>query len=394
MVKTRELYYEDAYISEFEAQVTSCEKEDGGAYKICLDRTAFFPEQGGQTSDIGTLTGPAGEVVKVSHTSIEDGIITHITDGALNLGDTVTGKIDFSHRFSNMQQHTGEHIFSGVVHSRFGYDNVGFHLSDSEVTMDYNGPISDSEIREIELTVNQLIWHNLPVKCYFPSEEELSGLDYRSKKELLGAIRIVEIEGVDVCACCAPHVAWTGEIGFLKVVKTQNYKGGVRVYILCGERGLKYLDEQQKIVSDLGVFLTTGSDKIFDSVKRLSDDNSFLKGELSELKKKLTGYEIKEINPDLEDVYLVKEAGLDMNIMRETANLLAKEHRGFCGVFSGSDEDGYKYIIASGTDNKDAKALSESLKDKFAAKGGGNSAMVQGSLPAVSIAGVLEFFKS
>ncbi len=392
MVKTKELYYTDAYMAEFKAKVISCDKGRDGNFFVILDQTAFFPEQGGQSSDIGKISYK-DRTLNVLHTSIEEGIITHVTDAEIPVGEEVFGAIDYGHRFSNMQQHTGEHIFSGIVHSKFGYENVGFHLSDSEVTMDYNGPVSEADIAEIELLVNRAIWENVPVRCEIPSEEELSGITYRSKKELSGNIRIVTVEGYDVCACCAPHVKRTGEIGILKVVKCQSYKGGVRVSILCGERALQYLNEQQRIVNDLVGLLTTGSDKITDSVKRMSDDIYYLKGEVNSLTSRLLDIEIGNIDDDNEDVFLIKEPGIDGNVMREGANKLAARHRGYCGVFAGSDTQGYKYVIVSGGNKKDATIIQNLLNESFGARGGGKSAMVQGSIQKAAIADVLKALK-
>ncbi len=384
MVKTEELYYQDAYLKEFEAEVLSCAEGRDGSFLVVLDRTAFFPEQGGQSSDIGTISGAC-----VSHVSIKDGVISHVTDKELTVGDKVTGAIDWNHRFSNMQQHTGEHIFSGIVNSRFGFDNVGFHLSDSEVTMDYNGVLTDDDIRDVEMAVNKAIWENIEVKCEFPAKEILDTLQYRSKKELTGDVRIVTIPGYDSCACCAPHVARTGEIGFLKVVSCQNYKGGVRVSILCGKRALEYISAQTGVVAELTGLLTTGSDKIVSSVKKLSEENYALKGELSDCREKLIGYELDSIDENKENVFLKKESGLDSNLMRKTVNALTEVHKGFCGVFSGDDSIGYKYIIATRDGNRDLRALQNMLHDEYGAKGGGSSAMIQGSMGPVDVASVI-----
>ncbi len=385
MDKTVELYYESAYLKEFEATVISCEESKGGKYEIVLDKTAFFPEQGGQSSDVGTLTGADGKVIDVTYVSIDKAnVIKHVADAPLEVGTTVQGAIDWNHRFSNMQQHTGEHIFSGIVNSRYGYDNVGFHLSDSEVTMDYNGVLTKENIREIELLVNQAIWENVEVLCEFPDAQRLNEINYRSKKELTGDVRIVTVKGYDVCACCAPHVLRTGEIGILKVTGLQNYKGGVRVNILCGKRALEYLNGQQQIVDELSAQFTTSSENIISAVKKLSSENISLKSDLSATKDKLIDYELKEISPAKENVFLIKDEGTDGNSMRKIANALAEEHKGFCGVFAGSDGAGYKFIVASGTDGKDTKEVLEALKEQFDAKGGGNAKMVQGSMASAT----------
>lgn len=393
MNKTTELYYESAYIKEFEAVVVSCAAASDGKYEIILDKTAFFPEQGGQTSDVGVLTDNTGNTVNVLHTSIseenDETIIRHITDGALAAGSNVTGKIDWKHRFNNMQQHTGEHIFSGIVSKRFGYDNVGFHLSDSEVTMDYSGVLTPADIKDIELAVNRAIWENVKVIAEFPDKDRLDSIDYRSKKELTGDVRIVTVEGYDCCACCAPHVEHTGEIGLLKVVGLQNYKKGVRVSILCGERALLFLEKEHDMVTELSNRFTTSADKVITSVNKLSEDNDSLKNKLNAANDKLMEYELDAIDKGLSDVFLVKEKEFDQNLMRNTVNKLAAEHSGYCGVFAG-DDGGYRFIIASGTDKKDCKALMNMLKSEFDAKGGGSGAMIQGSIGSVDISEVIE----
>ncbi len=391
MEKTRELYYEDAYMREFDATVVSCEEREGGDFFVVLDRSAFFPEQGGQSSDTGTLGSDDGKRAIVLHASIRDGVIRHRVDVPLEVGTQVHGIIDFGHRFSNMQQHTGEHIFSGIVNSRFGFDNVGFHLSDSEVTMDYNGVLTREDIRQVEMLANEAVWSDLEVRCEFPDGDVLSSLEYRSKKELLGDIRIVTIPGVDICACCAPHVRRTGEIGLLKVISCQNYKGGVRVSILCGKRALEYMQGEHDIVRELTKLLTTGQDKIIESVKRTAQECSDLKGQLAASNEKLIEAEIASIDPDKSDVFLVKDKGFDGNLMRKTVNLLAATHSGLCGIFAGSDDEGYRYIIASGSEGRDAAGLQGILRSEFGAKGGGNAKMIQGSIPACSVKDILEY---
>lgn len=442
---TEELYYTSAYISEFVAKVIECRKcetktnkeqtskfetsqeqanmASGGGnsqerYEIILDKTAFFPEQGGQGSDGGVLEFEDGaKRAQVLHVSISEqecdskmnegdnldgnagnkpdkhfAMIRHLVDRAIHVGTTVHGVIDFDHRFSNMQQHTGEHIFSGLVCSRFGYDNVGFHLSDSEVTMDYNGPITQEEIKEIEAKANEVIWQNLEVLCEFPEEGRLENIPYRSKKELTGDVRIVTIPGVDICACCAPHVLRTGEIGLLKVVGLQNYKGGVRVNILCGKRAMDYLNKEHEIVSELSGMFTTASENVITAVKKLSNANSELKQELSEATSALIEAEVKEIDQSLENVVLIKK-NLDSNAMRKLVNLLTADHSGFCGVFAGSTAEGYRFIVGTSNKDKDCREIANMLRIQFGAKGGGSAQMVQGSLKTEDIEAVVDALK-
>lgn len=246
-IMTKKLYDLDAYATEFDATVISCEKaEENGAavYYVVLDQTLFFPEEGGQSPDKGTL----GEC-NVMDVQIKGDVITHTLDAPLKPGAAVHGILNWSHRFYNMQQHSGEHIFSGIVHKKFGYDNVGFHLSDAIVTMDFNGILTEQDAAEVEYEVNEVIVKNLPVQVTFPSREELAVLDYRSKIEIEGQVRIVTIPGVDVCACCAPHVRQTGEIGMLKVMSVQNHRGGVRISMLCGFRALEAFRQKDQIVT-------------------------------------------------------------------------------------------------------------------------------------------------
>ena len=394
MGKTKELYYESAYIKEFDAVVTECIETEDGKFEIILDQTAFFPEEGGQTSDIGVLCFGENGKSQVSYVSITSGIIKHLADTEIKAGERVHGIIDWNHRFSNMQQHTGEHIFSGIVSSRFGYDNVGFHLSDSEVTMDYSGSLSPEDIREIELEVNRAIWADIEVICQFPSREELDTIQYRSKKELSGDVRIVTIPGYDVCACCAPHVLRTGEIGLCRVVSLKNYKGGVRVSILCGARAYKHVSDRLDIVDGLADIFTTSSDNIISSVKKLSSENYEIKGKLLEITGKLIDYEISQIAPDKENVFLLKE-DIDASSMRKIVNTLTKRHRGYCGVFlKDADKASYRYVISGGEGKKDLGALNDELKLKFAAKGGGNDEMIQGSIVSCEDKKLLEFLEN
>ena len=230
---TEKLFYQDSHRSTFTAIVQEV-RPSGNGYEIILDRTAFFPEGGGQSSDTGSLGG-----VSVSDVQEIDGKIIHYTDGPLVEGTEVEGCIDWTERFSKMQQHTGEHIVSGLIHKIYGYHNVGFHLGTDSVTLDFNGVVPKEKLHEIEQLANEAVAKNLPVQVLYPMDEELSKISYRSKIEIEGQVRIVVIDGYDVCACCAPHVKQTGEIGLIKLVGMQNYKGGVRISMLCGFRALE-----------------------------------------------------------------------------------------------------------------------------------------------------------
>ena len=376
---TLRLYDTDAYATEFDAIVLSCEKvtdKKHTTYAVILNQTLFFPEEGGQSPDKGTLNES-----NVLDVQINKDIITHYTDAPLSIGDKVHGVINWQHRFFNMQQHSGEHIFSGIVHERFGFDNVGFHLSDQIVTMEFNGVLSQEDIDEVEWSVNEVISKNIEILISFPSKEELESMSYRSKIEIEGQVRIVTIPGYDVCACCAPHVKRTGEIGMLKVMNMQNYKGGVRISILCGFRALAAFREKNHIVADLMGVLTTGQDKLVDTVSKMKTSNQDLNYQLGVTKQKLLEQKLKDI-PDDQTNVLLFESDIDAPVMRNVINQLVETHPGICGVFSGNEENGYSFII--GSKEIDCRTIATTLREKLGARGGGSEQMIQGSVRATA----------
>lgn len=391
--KTIKLYDENAYNKEFEARVMDCRPANGDfdGFEIILDKTLFFPEEGGQTPDKGTIQvkseageGTAdGDVVNVLDVQIKDDVISHFTDKSIEPGTVIKGIIDFAHRFSNMQQHSGEHIFSGIVNSLYGYDNVGFHLSDSVVTMDYSGQLSKEELADVELRVNRAIYENVPITCRYPSADELAKLDYRSKKELTGDVRIVTVEGYDICACCAPHVARTGEIGILKIVSSQNYKGGTRVSILCGQRALLYLAGMHDMITELANSLTTSVDSIPDLIHKQQEEIAALKRSLSEAGEKILLSEAAELPADSKCVFMFADKNSDANVIRRVVTKLVAGREGYLGIFFGDDTDGYRFIIGCGNGLNSNDVLNI-LKEKFQVRGGGAPAMVQGSISGAS----------
>lgn len=384
MIETKKLYDLDAYATEFDAVVVSCEEKtsteskemNGGStvYEVVLDQTLFFPEEGGQTSDQGTING-----IKVLDVQMKKGVIIHTIAARLAVDTAVHGVINWNHRFNNMQQHTGEHIFSGLVHQKFGYDNVGFHLSDQVVTMDFSGVLTQEQAAEIELKANEVILKNLPVLVSFPSKSELFSMEYRSKIEIEGQVRIVTIPDTDVCACCAPHVKSTGEIGILKIMSMQNYKGGVRLSILCGLRALQAFRSQNALLAELSGLLSANQDTLVSSVQKLKDNNQSLKYDLIQEKQRFLMAKLAQIPEDEVNVFLFEE-GLDQLVMRNTVNELTAVHPGICGVFNGNDESGYQFILGSA--GKDTRTVMAQLKDQFNARGGGSALMVQGSVSA------------
>ncbi|MBO4976341.1 MAG: alanyl-tRNA editing protein [Lachnospiraceae bacterium] len=370
------LFYQDTHIIDFEAIVTDCTPEPDGRCRITLDKTAFFPEEGGQGADKGTLEG-----LEVLDVQIKNDIIYHYLPKPLETGSTVHGHVDWAQRFDYMQQHSGEHIVSGLVHARFGYDNVGFHLGKEEVTLDFNGSLTLEQMREIELAANQVIWQNLPVNVSFPTKEVLDTMEYRSKIELTGDVRIVEIPGIDICACCAPHVETTGQIGILKVTGLQSHRGGVRVNILCGERALREFSMHQHSVAAISALLSAKQDAVAEAVVRLKDEALRLKERANELQADLLSMQTALLpSPDEQDNVVLFTGELDNIALRNTVNSLCEKYKGYCCVFSGNDIEGYRFIIGScSLDCRKAAAL---LREQLGAKGGGTAPMVQGSVKA------------
>ncbi len=369
---TNKLFYKDGYRKEFTARVISCEETKKG-FAIVLDQTAFFPEGGGQYGDLGYL-----DSVKVIDTREKGGLVYHYTKEALEVGMQVKGHLDWQVRFDRMQQHSGEHIISGIVHKRYGYDNVGFHLADEYCTIDFNGPITMEALKEIEEEANKVVFENLPIHILYPSKEELKDLEYRSKIEIEGQVRIVEIPGVDICACCAPHTATTGEIGLIKLVRMDNYKGGERIYMLSGMRALKNYQIKEESVRAISSTLCAKEEEVALAVEKLKEDQTSLKNEIASLKQKLLSYRAAEIS--IEDpVTLIFDSELSGNEPREFMNLLLEKGAKVCGIFAGDDEKGYRYVV--GSRKEDVRPYGERLKS-LGGRGGGKSEMIQGSIQA------------
>ena len=399
---TEKLFYKDSHLSKFDAEVLSCVRAkrqqvkdsfgrlDGKAgeyYEIELDRTAFFPEGGGQYADTGVLymadddtcglDETARKKVQVLDVRERNGRIFHITDGFIEAKTAVKGSIDWEERFMKMQQHTGEHIVSGLIHAAYGYNNVGFHLGSEDCTMDFDGEITEEELRRIEAEANKAVWKNLKVFTHYPKKEELSQIEYRSKIEIEGQVRIIEIPGYDCCACCAPHVTYTGEIGLIKLVQAQRYKGGVRITMLCGRRALKDYQQKEESVKAIMGSLSAKEELIAEAVERVKEECTQLKSELAESRYQILEAQAEKI-PDGQKKVCIFDSKLSGNEPRELMNLVLKKGTEVCAVFAGNEESGYRYVI--GSETEDVRPYSKVLKEQFDGRGGGKPVMVQGSV--------------
>ena len=405
--ETEKLFYNDSHLKEFTATVLECrpveekekqgkqekqekrgkqildvadsEKEGTGAaksvaltYEVILDRTAFFPEGGGQYADRGALGG-----VHVLDVHERGGHVLHITDGPLTPGETVEGTLDWEERFMKMQQHTGEHIVSGLVHARYGYNNVGFHLGSEDCTMDFDGEIPPAELEEIELEANRAVWKNLEIQTLYPSKAELADMDYRSKLEIEGQVRVVVVPGYDSCACCAPHVAYTGEIGLVKLTNMQRYKGGVRVTMLCGVRALADYAMKQKQTKKISASLCAKENETAEAVEHLKKETTELKSRIAEKERQLIAMQASMIPAEEQTVCIFSDdlAGDGMRLMM---NAVMEQERFLCAVFYGNDSDGYRYVI--GSKKADLRPVTKEMNAAFEGRGGGKPEMVQGTL--------------
>ena len=366
---TEKLYYEDSSLFAFEARVLEC-REEKGLWTLILDRTAFFPEGGGQPADTGFI-GPA----RVRDVHERGGEILHYTDRPLERGECFPCTLDREQRLRRMQNHSGEHVFSGLTHSRFGLENVGFHMGEDCMTVDFSGELAWNELREIETLANETVRADLPVRAWFPEPEALETLEYRSKLELTENVRIVEIPGVDRCACCAPHVASTGQIGQIKLLSAERHRGGVRITLVCGMDALDRHRREQESVTEISRLLSARRDQVAGAVERRLERQNVQEERLAALGGELARLRAESI-PASEGNLCVFDELLDEISLRELCNLLADKCGGMAGVFSGRDGEGFRYIIASR--HLDLRAEARTINAAISGRGGGSKEMIQG----------------
>ena len=371
-MQTRKLYYEDCHLRQFTATVTGCEKTEKG-YRIILDATAFYPEGGGQACDLGKLDG-----VNVLDVREEGEEVIHLCDGALEVGQQVRGCIDWQRRFDQMQQHSGEHILSGLIHKKFGYHNVGFHVGKEAMEVDFDGPITWEELVELEQQANEAVWQNLPIRWEYPAAALLPTIPYRSKKDLDWPVRIVTVPGYDICACCGVHVANTGEVGIIKVLSCVKFHQGVRIEMLCGKRAFDYLSmvyEQNRQVSQLLSAKRLGTAA---AANQMASQLAGEKYRSASLEKRLFRCIAESYVNQKEALHF--EEGLAPGSVRELADTIAEACGGVAAVFSGSDDSGYSVCIIS--KNSDVRELGKAINQALNGRGGGKPGSFQGSVKA------------
>ena len=371
-METRKLYYEDCHLRQFSATVLSCEETEKG-YLVTLDQTAFYPEGGGQACDLGTLEG-----VPVTDVREQGEKVLHLCAQPLAVGQTVTGCIDWDRRFDLMQQHTGEHLLSGLIHDRYGYHNSGFHVGAQVMEVDFDGPIPAEALSKLEEQANALIWANLPVNCYYPAKEDLPKITYRTKRELPWPVRIVEIPGGDTCACCGVHVGHTGEVGLIKILSCVKLRGGVRLEMVCGGRAYRYIRDIFEQNLQVSQMLSAKMPETAQAVKKLQEALSSEKYRASYLEKQVfdsiaAGYR------GAGNVLHITQ-GLTGGAVRDLADRIAAVCGGYAAVCSGSDEAGYQLCLVSR--NANMKELGTQAMQALNGRGGGKTDAFQGTVKA------------
>ena len=379
----RKLYYEDCHLRQFSATVISCEESNKG-YRVTLDQTAFYPEGGGQACDTGVLDG-----VNVLDVQEEGECVIHYCDGPLPVGEQVQGEINWERRFDLMQQHTGEHLLSGVIHRHFGYHNSGFHVGAEVMEVDFDGPIPQEMIPQLEEEANALVWANLPVICGYPAPEELPNIAYRTKRELPWPVRIVDIPGGDTCACCGIHTAHTGEVGLIKIISCVKFHSGVRMEVACGKRAYRYMAqifEQNRQVSQQ---LSAQMNQTAEAVRKLAENYGAEKFRAAGLE--------KQIFAAIAETYRGKgnvlhfQPGLTGGGVRELADKIAEACAAVAVVLSGSDDTGYSIGIVSTSDP--VRELGLDAMQALCGKGGGREPAFQGTVKATRRE-IEDFFKT
>lgn len=378
---TEKLYYKDAYIKSFTANVLRAGKL-GDTYSVVLDRTAFFPEEGGQSADTGYI-GTA-RVLDVKEYKDE---IVHITDTEVEIGE-VECTLDFDARFEKMQLHTAEHILCGIIYGKYGFANVGFHLGDDVVTFDVDGELDRNELDEIELIANRYVFDNRPVTTSFPAADELPALSYRAKLDITEGVRLVTVDGVDICACCAPHVSYTGEIGIIKILDFMRHRGGLRITMVAGGRALKDYGKRYKTGKEIGALTSTPSLDIGDAVKAMHTELEEARHRLAEARLELAALRAERIG-DVDGNTVVLYPDMSPDELRELCNKAIGRVSGILVALSGEEGD-YKYVIAS--ESYDLRSMSKEINTALSGRGGGRPGMIQGSF-ATTLDRIKEYFK-
>ncbi len=369
---TKKLYETDSYIKAFDAKVLSCDHKDG-YYYIVLDQTAFFAEGGGQAADTGFINDAS-----VLDVQLENDTVVHKTDKPLVVGESVTCELDWELRFERMQSHAGEHIVSGIINSMFGFNNVGFHMSDSTVVMDVDGALTQADIEQVELEANRAVYLNKAIYAHYPTAEELKTVKYRSKLDFDEGVRLITIEDYDCCACCAPHPSRTGEIGVIKVIDFYPNRSGTRIELVCGINAFKdycALHNSNKAIMNL---LSAPRDQVYDLALKEHESLTAARNENKALSERLTFAELEKL--EIGNSVCAFASGASYDALRYCANALNSDEIDYCCIFSNMGSGDYSYVISSTSQN--IQPFIKELHAAFNGKGGGKPNYAQGKITA------------
>ena len=369
MFSENELFYKNVYLKECDAEVLSIEESKNG-YDVVLTQTIFYPEGGGQSCDTGFINE-----AHVTSVKRKNDVIIHTVDKELKVGEKVHLKLDWERRYDHMQNHTGEHILSGIIHKLYGYENVGFHMDEEKIQADYDGVLNKEDVEKIEKEINEVIHQNIPVVETYPTDTELETLEFRSKKELVGKVRIITIDDVDICACCGTHVKSTAEVNLIKILSFEKHKNGTRLEMMSGNRALKDYMQKHEQNTKLFQMFSVKPYGVYDAVNKLNNEYHSLQKDYVALQ---VEYLNSKVNTFTESNYIldILDISLSMQAMRDYANKLIEKSKYVC-VVAKKDEENYLYVLASKTEK--VNELSKKLNSILNGKGGGKDTFAQGS---------------
>lgn len=387
----KQLYDKDPYLKSVETTVNFSKKlakEDasGANYVINTKETIFYPEGGGQPGDTGVFILEDGSEIKVLDTRygfIEDDdtpYILHYTNKPLDANTKIVEKINWKRRFTHMQQHSTEHILSGLVYKKYDYLNVGFHLGREYTTIDFSGPVSYEQMQEIVRAANQLIYKNTKVTAKVFTPEEAQDIKYRSKVEIDNLIRLVKIEGADICACCGTHVKHTGEIGLIICTDVESYKGGSRITFYAGTRAFNYIRKQQEILNNLVTHLSSPQEELDKAVSNLESNISDLETTIESTANYLWDKKISEL--DSSSLIYIKAKVFTPKIVKRLFKTLDADLDKSLLVLMDQKENFTFYLFEPEEEYKSDTGIFKQLQADYAARGGGSYTMTQGQIPA------------
>ncbi|MBU5321555.1 alanyl-tRNA editing protein [Sarcina ventriculi] len=376
----KKLYYENPYINEYKTEIIDI-KEKNEKYHVILEETIFFPGGGGQFKDIGFIENQ--QVVDVYE---ENGVVYHVVDKKPAKIHKVFCKIDWEHRFCGMQQHLAQHVLSGCFFTLFNKNTFGFHLGKSVSTVDIEGPLTQEDIRKAEKLANDIIFKNLKVNCFFPSKQELKKLKLRrALPKTNEKIRVVEIDDLDINACCGVHPLQTIELQMIKIKGFEKHKQGYRIEFLAGKRAIDDSFKNNDFIKDVCSYLKSGEQDVINSIKKLSQNFKELTNENKRLVDEIGEFKVREMLDNsykIDGVTIVKNIESDIEVKKASAivkKLVANEK--VIVLYAVKTDERVNMIFASSKDIKNIN-MGEVLKDSISlvdGKGGGSKTLAQGA---------------